>query len=185
MNKGNHARAFNSIMPLVNEKWASKVLGVPLNLGNGPDLVDQGKIIEIKFKLMLQNEYTHICWRILGHQRKYLHTEKKAYWGLGQYWMSKPVSEIKTKNLKELEQLVLRREMYIVDWNWVNQFPSYFQEGQTDKSQWSNELIFAKARLLPPVKATYEVSGGLVHLTDGIDEQSFGNINSIKQNYKE
>ena len=55
-------RKFNSLMPRINEKWAAEVLNMKLNEGIGPDLTDDNKAVEIKFKIQYSNgKYSHKC----------------------------------------------------------------------------------------------------------------------------
>jgi hypothetical protein len=177
MNKGDHARKFNSVMPSVNETWAADVLKMQRNPHKGPDLIDEKKIVEIKFRLMCEDEYSHLCWRILEHQKGYRQDGKKAYWGFGKYFLSKPVSKIRTNKELELESLVVSRELFIVPWEWVDQFPVYHQSGKTEKSEWNNHLIFAKGRLLPEIIESYQVEKGFVYLTSGVNKGDFNNVN--------
>ena len=113
--KQNKARYFNSIMPGVNHKWAAKALNMQINPDAGPDLIDSNKIVEIKFAVT-PNQRNYIKWTVLEHQLNYetKHPNKKAFWGLGTYHIKQPPSTIKTKDPKELESLVISRELFIV-----------------------------------------------------------------------
>lgn len=160
-------------MSRVNETWAANVLNMKRNTGKGPDLIDEHKIVEVKFKLIDDNKYTYLCWRILGHQKDYEQNEKNAYLGLGKYFLSLPVSEIKIGNELELENLVTSRELFIVPWGWVAQFPVYHESGKTATSKWENNILFAKGRLLPDIIEKHEVAKGFVYLTQGVNKGDF------------
>lgn len=179
--RANHARAFNSVMHLVNEKWVAKVLGMQVNPHKGPDVIDSRKVLEVKFKLIYPY-YTHVSWKSLGHQIKYNHQAqrkgKTAYWALGKYWLTKAVEDIHTSNHDELEALVEKREIYLVEWDWMSQFRAYHHQGKTPLSEWNHKIRFAKASPLPQVIQTYHVEGGLVRLTEGIQLEDF----SLPQN---
>jgi hypothetical protein len=164
---------FNSIKPNIHEMWAANVLNMQINPGKGPDLIDGRKIVEVKFELMHEDRYTHLCWRVLGFQKDYGNNGKPAYWALGKYYLSKEVSEIKTKDPAKLENMVTSREMFIVPWEWMDQFPVYHQSGKTDRSKWENYMIFAKGRLLPEIKYSKKVEKGIIHFTEGVDKQIF------------
>lgn len=168
-----NARHFNSVMPYVNEIWTANVLNMQKNPNKGPDLIDNRKIVEVKFKLLHEERYTHLCWRILGHQKNYESNGKIAYWALGKYYLSKEVSAINTENPDRLERLVTSRELFIVPWEWVNQFPVYHQSGSTNTSKWENDIIFAKGRLLPKIINSKKIEKGIVHFVNGVDENNF------------
>lgn len=162
------ARDINSYaMPYVNNLWVANVLNMQLNPRKGPDIIDEDKIVEAKFNLIYQDKPNYISWRVLEHQLAY-NNGKQAFWALGIYQLDRPVKKIKTKNPILLEAMVTERELYLVDWNWMLQFPCYHQTGKTEKSQWSNYLRFPKHDKLPRVTATYQVPKGLVHLTEGV-----------------
>jgi len=162
------ARKFNNIMPRVNEIWAADVLGMELNT-TGPDLINNDCIMEIKFNINHKN-YPQ-TWTVMDYQTKYpeKYPERHSYWGLGNYTLSISVQEIKTKNREKLEALVSQRELWIVDWDWMNQFPPSETSGRTQLSEWNNTLRYPKRHLLPKIIKTYEVCKGLIHLTENVD----------------
>lgn len=166
-------RTFNSLMHYNNEKWAAQALNMEVNTSPGADLIDDKKIVEVKFKLIYENRYTHLSWRVLGYQKEYGNSQE-AYWALGTYTLAKKISEIKdSANLKDLEKIVRSREICIVPWDWMNQFQVYHQSGKTELSKWSHNILFPKGRLLPRMQSTYEVSGGKVSIAEGIDPNKF------------
>lgn len=171
--KANHARKFNSIMPYINHEWAAKVLGMQVNPHQGPDLIDEKKLIEIKFTLISEGKYP-IAWTVLEHQMNYPQKyQKPGFWGLGKYWLKIPVEEINTKNPEELEELVEKRELFIVDWKWMFQFQPSPTNGETEFSKWNNILRYPRACLLPEISKTYESEKGLVHLTKKVKSDYF------------
>lgn len=169
----NRARSFNSLMHYVNEKWVSRVLGIPVNPSKGADLVDDKRLVEVKFKITYPGKYTHQCWRILEHQMDYpAGCGLPGFWALGNYEFKKVASLV--TDTEELEALVIQRELWMVNWDWMQQFPSYRQRGNTELSKWDNTLRFAKKRLLPAVDSTYEVVGGKINFTEGVNPVDFG-----------
>jgi hypothetical protein len=159
-------------MHFFNERWAARALNMQVNNEKGPDLLDENKVVEVKFKVVYQNKYMHISWRALEYQMKY-GEDNLAYWALGTYKMSRQIKDIKTTDMRDAEIFVLERKLFLVSWDWIYQFPAYRQKGKTEKSEWDNTIRFPKARLLPRTLETYQVSGGYVHLTEGVDRDNF------------
>lgn len=162
---------------VVNQEWAAKVLGMRVNQQAGPDLIDDDKIVEIKFNLIHLGRYSHRCWRILEPQSGYAGNGTEGYWGLGFYTLSKPISAIRTKEPERLEALAGERELYLVAWDWMNQFVPYHERGKTAISEWDNHIRFAKFSRLPKVTRSFKVKKGRVYFTEGVDPSRFG-INS-------
>lgn len=160
-------------MHLANETWAAQVLNMQVNPQKGPDLIDEHKVAEVKFCLVYPDRYKHKSWKTLGHQLAYNTKEKPAFWALGFYQLLKPIAQIRTKDPKELEELVPERKLYIVEWNWANQFPCRKQEGQTERSQWENHIGSPKFRLLPRTIREYNVQKGIVYITEGVSPEVF------------
>jgi len=178
MNKQNHARKFNSIMPIVNETWASNVLNVPRNSERGPDLIDNGKFVEIKFFLIKPKDNGAMnyprAWTVLEHQTEYSeYWNGVGFWGLGTYELKCPVSEIETEDHAKLEGLVKKRELYIVKWDWINQYSTSNCSGKTYTSKWKNQFRYPKLKDIPKTEQTYKVKKGLVHLTQGVEDYLF------------
>ena len=166
-------RKFNSHMHFVNEIWAAKVLNMQVSSKNGPDLIDDYKAIEVKFERIYPEVKTHKCWRFLGHQLDYNKTYKEIYWGLGFYNLNKMVSDVKQRDLNNLEKFVDYREIYLVDWDWMNQFPLYHQKGKTNISEWDHFIGYPKFRLIPKVILSREVKDGKVFFTQGVNPDRF------------
>jgi len=166
------ARKFNSVMPKINYAWAARVLGMTLNPNEGPDLLDDNKVVELKFTLVDPKGRYSQAWTVLEYQMEY-GNGNSAFWGLGQYWLKYPVSSINTKNPDELEKIVTKRELHLVEWNWMQQFPPHYTEGSTRISVWQNTLRYPKLKLVPKTIRSFEVEKGLVHLTEGINLENF------------
>lgn len=164
-------------MPFVNHQWAAKVLGMNLNQNPGPDLIDNKKIVEIKFTLVDSKGIYPLAWTVLEYQLDYADS-KTGYWGLGKYWLDRPISKVKIKNQEDLEKMVIRRELYIVVWDWINQFKPSPTSGETKISKWNNILRYPKLKDVPKTARNYEVEKGLVHLTEGVSEKNFSIITS-------
>jgi hypothetical protein len=173
------ARRFNSMMPRLNEAWAGQVLGMEINPQKGPDLVDGLKIIELKFCLTGREcgaERYPKDWTVLEYQMKY-NGKIPAFWGLGLYEMDRAVSKIRSGNSENLEAMVLRRVLFVVQWAWMNQFSPSDTKGETRNSSWENTFRYPKLKCLPEITRTYEVKKGLVHLTQGVDPEYFSILN--------
>ena len=170
-------RTFNSLMPFNNEKWAAEVLGIDINPVRGPDLINDNKIVEVKFALA-NSKKSSLSWRVLGYQKDY-GRGREAYWGLGTYQLSQPISSIKKHSSEELENLVTQRTLYLVNWEWMDQFPTYFESGETKISKWAEYIIFPKEKSLPKVIKEAEVSGGKVLFTEGVNPNRFNLTQSL------
>ncbi len=170
------ARFFNSIMHRFNHEWAATALGMGVNQNNGPDLINGNKSIELKFCLVGEKSgaerYTR-GWTVLEYQMDYGENGLLFFWGLGTYELSRPISIIKTREAGRLERYVLKRNLWIVNSDWMQQFPPHRTKGQTKKSSWDNTLRYPKLKSLPRTTVAYRVNGGFVHLTDGIDARLF------------
>ena len=120
-----NTRYFNgAVMPPINHYWAAQALQMQENPKKGPDLIDKEKTVELKFKVLYERKYTHKCWRTLEHQLNYPTQEKPAVWGLGFYTLSKLARLIPIRNIRFLEKLVTFRELYLIEWQWIMQFPA-------------------------------------------------------------
>lgn len=169
-------RTFNSLMHPNNENWTAQALNMKVNPAHGPDLIDNKKVVEVKFRLMHPGRYTHLCWTVLGYQKDY-GKSKEAYWALGTYTLDREISEIKdfTKTT-DLEKMVQSREISLVPWEWMNQFQVYHQSGKTKLSKWDHDIIFPKGKLLPKMQSSYGVFGGRVNISEGIDSNIFDEL---------
>lgn len=143
-------RTFNSLFPKYNESWAANVLNMPLNKRNGPDLVNEERAVEIKFKLRYENKYYDKCWRVLEHQLNYQKDYPEFYWGFGFYGLSKEVKDISVKDFSNISKLVKKRELYLIKGDWVNNFPRYHHKGKTDFSEWDHYVLFPRMNSLFP-----------------------------------
>jgi hypothetical protein len=146
-----------------------------VNPYKGPDLVGEERDVELKFCLVPAGKRM-VSWTAFDYQVRYGETSKPFFWGLATYELDRPVRRIRTTDPQKLEEYVRRRELYIVSSNWINQFPPHETRGRTSLSQWENTFRYPKFNLLPLVKRTHTVRGGLVHLTEGVPEGLF-NLN--------
>lgn len=177
------ARRFNSIMPSFNEEWAADVLKMKRNISPGPDLIDEDKVVEVKFRLYIPESLDpvvpnreYVKWAILGYQMNYNQLGKPAYWALGTYQLDRRVSEIKEKDIERLENFVERRELWVVPWEWMDRFAEYHNSGETESSKWDNLLRHPKKSQLPKNLVSLEVNKGKLHFTEGVDLGDFQNI---------
>jgi len=167
------ARRFNNVMPYVNELWAAQVLGMQVNSHHGPDIIDDKKNCEVKFSFLDRKGKYPVSWTVLEYQMDY-NNGKPCYWALGTYRLRLPVKKIKTENTEELERLVTQRELFVVTWDWMHQYPAHAVSGFTRKSgHWHNIFRYPKFKDLPKTTHAYEVDKGLVHLTEGVSEEDF------------
>jgi hypothetical protein len=181
-------RTFNSLMPAYNENWAARVLNMKINSKRGPDLIDDKKAVEIKFKILYSSKkYTHKCWRVQEHQLKYNRNNPEIYWGLGFYIFNDEVKNVKRKSFSNIEKLVDYRELYLIKWDWMKQFSIYHHNGKTKSSEWDYFMRFPKFKFIPNVIYEKEVEGGKIFFTEGINPERFTiNENPSQQNpYKD
>ena len=165
-------RIFNTIMPALHHRWAADILGMELNKEKGPDLISPDKDAEVKFCLKSEKRGYPICWTVLEYQLAYSNG-KPCFWALGVYELNKEIKNIRTVSLSILENLVKKRELYIVNWDWMYQFPPSETKGETKYSKWNNTLRYPKLKNIPEIIKTYEVEKGLVHLTQSVPIESF------------
>ena len=87
-------------MGKVNEQWASKVLGVPRFRPNGPDLLNDKILIEVKSHMLghAGKAPEYLSWTAHEHQVQYPFTEgfegRTNYWALTSYRISIPREEV-------------------------------------------------------------------------------------------
>ena len=143
-----------------------------VNPNNGPDIISKNKIMEVKFDLVSNSKTYYSSWTVFEYQMNY-NNGKTGYWGLGRYWLSEDINRIKTVNLANLERMVEKRELFVVPWDWMYQFPPHYTKGKTDNSEWENTLRYPKLKYVPPTIASYEVEKGIVHLTEGVSKNAF------------
>jgi hypothetical protein len=174
-------------MHFFNETWAAKVLNMKINSKSGPDLIDDYKALEVKFEKTRPGVNNHRCWKVLGHQLEYDKSHENIYWGLGFYELNINVKDVKKKNLNNLEKIVNYRELYIVNWDWMKQFPLYHQKGKTDISEWDHFISYPKFKLIPDIISSKEVQNGKVFFTEGVNPKIFepSEENAHQNTYKD
>ncbi len=165
-------------MPVVNEKWAARVLGMNHNPGKGPDVMDDKKFLEVKFALIKRKRndkiYPKKSWTTQEHQLEYAEIwAMPGFWLLGFYEIDRPVRKVRTYDQEELEKIVLEREAYVIKWSWMNQYPTHRSVGKTKYSHWDNIFRYPKFKDFPPIIRTLHVEKGLVHLTEGVPDYLF------------
>ena len=160
-------------MPYVNELWAARVLNMQVNQSHGPDLTDDMKNCEVKFSFLDKLGKYPVSWTVLEYQMDY-NNEKPCFWGLGTYKLKASVRKIKTENPEKLDELVMQRNLFIVTWDWMEQYPAHSVSGYSRNSgHWHNIFRYPKFKDLPKTTRIYEVDRGLVHLTEGVPEKEF------------
>jgi len=188
--KCNHARKLNgNLMPYVNQKWASRVLNMEINAGKGPDLLGTRKFAEVKFSLInpKENEKTNYqkSWTVQEHQIEYndLWTVF-GFWAMGLYELNYPYelieitgAEDKEEREKRLEEKVIARELYIINWSWIYQY-------SPSKVKYGNIFRYPKLKDIPAVRESYDVDKGIVHLTKGVPGFLWADIQGLNQNSK-
>ena len=127
-------------------------------------------------KFCLRENRTH--WTVQDSQTKYDKNGMRCYWGLGFYELNKSVEEFRERDFDNLNEFVEGRELFLVRWNWIDQFPAFAVRGETDISSWEYVFRYPKRKLLPKIKSSYEVEGGIVHLTQGIRKRDFSFLES-------
>ena len=176
--RANNARTYNNPVSRTNEIWAAKVLGMQKNSRKGPDLLDSGKFAEVKFTLINPKEskgqnYPR-AWTVLEYQLEFVDIwTGVGFWAMGLYELDRPFREIHTFDTEEIETFVTNRELYLTNWNWIYQFEPHRTRGKTKFTEWNHTLRYPKQKELPPIKRTYQVDKGLVHLTRGVPSYMF------------
>ncbi|MFA5855767.1 MAG: hypothetical protein WC867_00275 [Candidatus Pacearchaeota archaeon] len=169
------ARKFNSgLMPKLNHEWAARVLNMEVNPSKGPDLISDEKFIELKFCLTDANKKYPKSWTVSDKQLEYDEfIIGQGFWGLGLYELDRPVKEIKTISPNRLESMVLKRELYIVNWSWMTQFSPHEVSGKTPISEWEDVFRYPKFNNLPTISKYYKVEKGFIYLTENIPDYLF------------
>lgn len=167
-----NCRRFNSIMPSLHHKWTASVLNMEVNPEKGPDLIDDEKIVEVKFTLLHPEKKYPYSWTVMEHQMNY-QNGRIGFWALGTYRLEKEVKDISEEEIGALEERVIQRELFIVPWNWMQQYPPSETRGETEYSRWSNTFRYPKRSRLPQIASTLEVEKGIVHLVQGVKAKYF------------
>ena len=68
---------------------------------------------------------------------------------------------------QEIEKRVVHRELYLVPWEWMEQFPP------SDPTAWGHVYRYPKAALLPPIVERKKAHGGHLYFTEGVDPSVF------------
>lgn len=171
------SRHFNSLMPYLNERWVSKVLGMTHNYSKGPDIFDNQKIIETKFTRTNNQRGNYHSWKVLEHQVLYPEKFNKiGFWGMGIYTYNTDISSLRREDLDYLESFVENRRLFIVPWKWIQKFKPHFTKGKSETSEWENIFRYPKEKMLPDISETLQVQGGSINFTEGVELEYFENI---------
>ena len=160
-------------MSPLNEIWTADVLGMENNPHTGIDLIGKDKDVEVKFTLQLPYGYRHKSWRVLAHELEFNENGKPCFWALGFYKLTDEIKRINITSQFALERRVTEREIFIVEWNWMNQYPKYHHVGETRYSKWNHWMMFPKYKDMPKVILTHQVSKGKVHITEDVPTELF------------
>ena len=171
--KANHARRLNGyVLPAAKEIWASRVLRMQRNPGNGIDLIDDSRNLGVEVKFMLRpSEST--AWTTQNHQLAYAANGRECYWGFGFYQLDRPLIKVRTQDIEAVERIVTHRELYLVPWSWMDQFLPSKTSGKTDKTEWRLVLRYPRTYKLPRTFRSYDVEKGQVHLTIRVPRRKF------------
>lgn len=163
------SRTFNNYASKIHETWASNLLGIPVNLEDGIDLIDSKRKlgVEVKFAMDYQG------WTVLDWQLDYGKKLDQAYWALGIYSLNQPISSIRTTNLSKIEKMINRRDLWLVSWDWMNQFPIHKTAGKSEFTEWKLNLVYPKHRLLPKTVKSIPIKNGTLNVTEGVDYSVF------------
>lgn len=174
------ARRFNGLMPVINEKWAARVLGIPYNESDGPDLLSDKCCIEIKFHLIGDEEdsmkYPRPAWTVSEHQMDWGNNGRQSYWGLGIYQIKTPVRKLRSGNKKYLEENVLSREIWVLPWNFMEKFPMSDTRGISKITgiAWHSKFRYPKKSYMEKIiSRDYLVENGVVHFEENVDLRLF------------
>lgn len=166
------ARLFVSLSSEIHEPWLAYTLKMQRNPFQGPDIIDDKKVVELKSRLLNTRGYYNKRWTPQDFQMGY-ETDKPAFWALQFYRLERDISRIKTTDPKEISKMITSRNTYIVSWEWMNKYPPRNSIGRTKKSKWNNIFRYPKGKDLPAVIESYECEGGIIHLTRDIDLSLF------------
>ena len=166
---------FNSKYPIRNESWTARQLGLKLNTSPGPDAIGNNVIVEVKFTKK-PNQKRYYKWHIQEHQVLYPKAHNmEAVLALGFYTFDNDISEI--QNIDEIDETRVDRTLYLVNWDWINQFQANRKSvGKTKTSQWDNRFRYLLANKLPEMIAKFEVEGGEIFAGPDVDIKLFPNL---------
>ncbi|MDA3836139.1 MAG: hypothetical protein PF542_00800 [Nanoarchaeota archaeon] len=113
----------------------------------------------------------------LEYQIKYPETyQKPGFWAAGLYKLSTPIENIDTKDLDQIEKLMISRELYLINWDWIYQFPPSLSKGTNGNSEWDNMIRYPKFNRLPKTTEEIKVDGGIIRLTEGVNPDYFKHL---------
>ena len=111
---------WGSKFEVINRDWASKTFHVPILEKTGIDLIDDEIGIEVKCRLWkYDNSYTIHEYQVKEFEEN--NPSKELYWMFLRYDISKDFNKIKKKD--KLEELVTKKTVVALPWDWIKQFP--------------------------------------------------------------
>ncbi len=118
---------WGSKFEVIHRKWAGEIFHIPYVKKTGIDLVDEEIGVEVKCRLWKwDNSYTIHEYQVGGFEED--NPNKELYWMFIRYDMSKDFDKIKKKD--KLEDLITKRTVVALEWDWIKQFPvSYPKTG--------------------------------------------------------
>ncbi len=167
-------------MPIVNEKWVAGVLGIPYNPRDGPDLISEDCYMEVKFHLLGDREnmrkYPRAAWTVMEHQLSWGKNGRVAYWGLGTFTIKTPVRKLRSKNERALEENVQERELWVLPWEFMEQYPKNETRGKSKITgdEWYNVFRYPKISGIKKIEfLNYSVDRGTIHFSKEINPRYF------------
>ncbi len=107
-------------------------------------------------------------------QLDYVHQCNYLFWGCGIHSPSQPISTMSRMTSKMLERKISFRELYLVEPNLVERTVEFrLIKGISRTKEQSSYLGYASFAKLPPVVCPYKVRKGIVHFTEGVQEDIF------------
>ena len=112
-------RSFTTICSMYHGEWLAQNLGMTASRAGGIDISNDTINIELKSRM----RDWHPTWTIHAYQINQFPKENKGkelYWGFLLYGLTKTVPSIKHK---DLPHVIIDREVWLMPWDWVWQFP--------------------------------------------------------------
>jgi len=173
-------QSFKSFIGATHEIALSRALDTPINIngGKGIDLIDSKKGVEVKGCLINPKssgfKKRYAKWTLFDYQltwnEKY---DVPLYCAIGTYRLNSPISRIRSRNLKRLEEHVTQREFWVVPWNWTIEFPIRKGEYHDYRYLRKNPHPSTGIPPIPKINYTKSIPKGLLHFTKGVNKEHF------------
>ena len=150
------ARSFTTKIDVVHQRWAEEKLGLEPQ-GGGIDLLANGFGFELKSRLVPGESSAFPLHYYQVDDFPAAHPEKRLYWMLIYYTMSKKVKQVRNKDLED-SNLVTWRDIHFVPWDYVRQFKVW-------KPKTGPYLYFHKHEI-PEAKIIKKIKGAKLYLPD-------------------